>query len=706
MQGSSPGLIFRVMLVSCGLAGFPVAATASSYFSRALTGDYYSYGNAVGTTTDGGYIVAGAVTTAGGTYGWLAKLDGGGNTSWVREYGGGIGDHFNAVVQNPDGSFVCAGATGSSGAGSVDFWIVKVGADGGLIWERVYGGAGSDEVFSMQRTSDGGIVLFGDTLGWVSSPQQDPWLMKVDSNGVKQWELRYSGQTPGVGTAVRQTTDGGYILLGGLYSPDRVLVIKVGATGAIVFERIYEMAGLAGCWGILEMPDHGFFLAGATLNASLNGWCMRLNSSGGIVWQKIYGSSATDYLVAATSTTDGNIVVVGYTVSYGAGSHDGWLMKLGPNGNVIWSRTVGGGKQDYLSAVAPTSDGGVIAIGTEDGLGASGSGGLVVRCSSAGEIDSSCGALWQSQSVGSADTAAIANASNLSVSYLVPDSATGTGNTSQPSSSNYLLCGSPCAPIAASPPALPGGVVGSLYDQTIAASGGTPPYSYAISGGSPPPELLLDSATGRLSGTPGTPGSYSFMVTAIDAVGCTGSREYILEVSTTCSPPHITTQPVSATVTAGTQVLLSVGVSGTAPLNCQWYVGASGDTSNPVPGANSIVYQTPPITSTTSYWVRVENACGYENSLAATLTAGSVPVITSVKSKTAKPGSLATLYGSGFSTTLKNNTVYFGTKKAKISKAKSTSLKVIIPKKAPKGNLGVYVVVSGKASNVVQFLVK
>ncbi|RYY17393.1 MAG: hypothetical protein EOO36_09775, partial [Cytophagaceae bacterium] len=77
--------------------------------------------------------------------------------------------------------------------------------------------------------------------------------------------------------------------------------------------------------------------------------------------------------------------------------------------------------------------------------------------------------------------------------------------------------------IAVAPATLPNGTVGTAYSQTITAAGGTAPYSYAITAGALPSGLTL-SASGILSGTPTTPGSFTFTVTATDA--STGSGPY------------------------------------------------------------------------------------------------------------------------------------------------------------------------------------
>ena len=87
----------------------------------------------------------------------------------------------------------------------------------------------------------------------------------------------------------------------------------------------------------------------------------------------------------------------------------------------------------------------------------------------------------------------------------------------------------------------------------------------------------------------------------------------------TCTAPTITSQPTSRTITAGTSTTLSVGATGTAPLSYQWYTGSSGNTATPVVGGTGSSITVTPLT-TTSYWVRVANACGGANSATATVT--------------------------------------------------------------------------------------
>ncbi|MEA2416206.1 MAG: hypothetical protein QOI58_2863 [Thermoanaerobaculia bacterium] len=110
-----------------------------------------------------------------------------------------------------------------------------------------------------------------------------------------------------------------------------------------------------------------------------------------------------------------------------------------------------------------------------------------------------------------------------------------------------------------------------------------------------------------------------------------------------CTAPAITAQPQSMTIASGGSATLSVGASGTAPLSYQWYVGTSGNTGSPISGATTPSLTVTP-SSTTSYWVRVSNACGSANSGTATVTVQSNCTAPTIR---AQPGSGTIVGGQG-----------------------------------------------------------
>jgi lysophospholipase L1-like esterase len=86
-------------------------------------------------------------------------------------------------------------------------------------------------------------------------------------------------------------------------------------------------------------------------------------------------------------------------------------------------------------------------------------------------------------------------------------------------------------PVSVSPATLPAGQVGAAYNQVVSATGGTGPYSFAVTAGALPAGLVLNGASGVISGTPTNASTSAFTITATDALAATGNRAYSIAVA-------------------------------------------------------------------------------------------------------------------------------------------------------------------------------
>jgi hypothetical protein len=107
------------------------------------------------------------------------------------------------------------------------------------------------------------------------------------------------------------------------------------------------------------------------------------------------------------------------------------------------------------------------------------------------------------------------------------------------------------------PQILPVGTVGTLYSQTLAATGGQAPYTWSISGGNLPAGVTLSATTGVLSGTPTIGGNFSVSVQVVDNARLTGSRTFSLAIGVP-APPTATVTGVPASATAAQQITFGV----------------------------------------------------------------------------------------------------------------------------------------------------
>jgi Ig-like domain-containing protein len=115
-------------------------------------------------------------------------------------------------------------------------------------------------------------------------------------------------------------------------------------------------------------------------------------------------------------------------------------------------------------------------------------------------------------------------------------------------------------------------------------------------------------------------GSLAICLASFCLVSCGGSSSS----GPSTQGPTITNQPASETISGGQTANLSVAATGTGSLTYQWYQGSSGDTSTPA-GTNSSSFTSPPLNTSTSYWVKVRNSAGSTNSTTAVITVVTPP---------------------------------------------------------------------------------
>ncbi len=112
------------------------------------------------------------------------------------------------------------------------------------------------------------------------------------------------------------------------------------------------------------------------------------------------------------------------------------------------------------------------------------------------------------------------------------------------------------------------------------------------------------------------------------ATGVTGAAAGGMHSLITVARPWILAQPLEVGGIAGQANSLSVTVTGFPTLTYKWYRGQSGDTSQPIAGASSASYTTPPFTGDASYWLQITGPGGTSNSQTIRVVTATSPVIT------------------------------------------------------------------------------
>lgn len=352
-------------------------------------------------TTDGGYIVAGGTassasgdvtgTNKGNSDWWILRLDSSGNKLWDRLYGSTSNEYVHSLALTADGGCIISGRStstpntgdvmgGLSGIGNDNIWILKLDISGDIMWSKIYssningsGTTGTTEIgYSIKTTTDGGYVVAGivsGTGGNSTLPSRgavDFWILKLNTNGDIIWQQRYGGAGNDTAVSVQQTSDGGYIVGGNTFSTlsgdistatkggQDIWIIKLDNIGAIVWQKRYG-GSLSETLRNINQTTDGGFIVGIMTNSNNTGdvpankggndyWILKLNSSGDIVWNKLYGGSSADQLYNVIQTANSGFMIIGASTSSKSfdvtqtnhsTANDIWLLQLDANGNIV-----------------------------------------------------------------------------------------------------------------------------------------------------------------------------------------------------------------------------------------------------------------------------------------------------------------------------------------------------------------------------------
>jgi hypothetical protein len=277
-------------------------------------------------TSDGGCIVGGfsqsgisgnkTESSRGGRDYYVVKLDSNGQIEWQKTYGGSGMDVLYSILVLENNEYLLSGVSSSNisgdktenSKGGGDFWIIKINAAGSIIWQKTIGGNSADTPYSLVKVLDG-FVISGVSDSDISFDKtqnsrggSDYWLVKTDFEGNVIWDKTYGGDIDDFAFGLLSFSDErGFVLVGASYS---------------------------GVTGDKTVVNYGEY----------NGWIIRTDENGELLWQKGIGGTYLDLLSqvvelpdksillggGANSLVSGNLTVAGFN------SLDYWLVKLAP----------------------------------------------------------------------------------------------------------------------------------------------------------------------------------------------------------------------------------------------------------------------------------------------------------------------------------------------------------------------------------------
>jgi hypothetical protein len=349
---------------------------SSIMWSQTYGGIESEMGYSVVATSDGGYAIAGGAMFPSSSYDfWLVKTDRYGKVQWTQSYSGGKYDErAQSLVKSSDGGYAIAGFTASFGAGSYDFWLVKTDANGNMQWNRTYGGPDSEQAYSLVETSDGGYAIAGYT-GSFGAGSTDSWLVKIGANGNLQWNRTYGGTGDEYFYSLVVTSDGGYVLAGGTESSgaggEDFWLVRTDKFGNMQWNRTYGGTGNERARSLVVSSDGGYAIAGGAESfgaGKADFWLVKTDDSGTMIWNRTYGGADYESAQSLVKSSDGGYVLAGFIIArdaevYPFDTDDFWVIKTDGSGKLEWNQTYGGLGDQRAYSLVESSDGGYAIAG-------------------------------------------------------------------------------------------------------------------------------------------------------------------------------------------------------------------------------------------------------------------------------------------------------------------------------------------------------
>lgn len=275
-------------------------------------------------------------------------------TTFQKAYGGSGNERAHSIDLTSDGGYIIAGETTSFGAGNKDWFVMKIDANGVEQWSKTYGTSSVEDGFSItiKQTNDLGYILCGYTEGFGAGSYFDSFIIKIDNVGTIQWEKRIAGSSYDQFRDVIELSNGDFVLTGSgqSYSAGQMdaHVVKISSTGNLIWIKNLGTSSREHSQSIIELPGGNYLLSGTSNysdpgSSTANAYLSKIDHNGNFIFGRQYGlTSFYDDFNEIKLLSDGNILNIGETASYGVGNFDILLVKTDTSGNVIWSKTYGG----------------------------------------------------------------------------------------------------------------------------------------------------------------------------------------------------------------------------------------------------------------------------------------------------------------------------------------------------------------------------
>ncbi len=293
---------------------------------------------------------------------YIVKFNSSGNIEWQTMLGGTGYDYAYSARQTDDGGYIVAGWTNSTSVagpelikdyngGTNDCYIVKLDSSGNITWQTMIGGNGWDRAFVISKTDDNGFIIsgesdsttvYGPALKVGNQGYRDYYIVKMDSSGTIIWQTMLGGSGDDFSHMSLQTTDGGFIVEG--------------------YSASYSVYGS----GLIQGYQGGF-----------DYYILKLKPDGSINWHTKLGGGSADRAFRLAIVNNDEYIITGYVSSttvagppliynYHGGTYDCYVVKIDDSGNIVWQTMYGGTGTEGTASITQLKNGNYLLTCTTD----------------------------------------------------------------------------------------------------------------------------------------------------------------------------------------------------------------------------------------------------------------------------------------------------------------------------------------------------
>ena len=300
-------------------------------------------------TTDDGFLIVGQIRhtrdRARSFDMYLLKIDKQGKKIWSRAVGGREDEEAQAVIETDNG-YIVVGTTKSFGSDRSSIYATSFLKNGTLDWEKIF--YSSDDSYyygtGIVKTDSGYKIAGWENKMELFNSETYAYIVDIDKNGNQKQLKRYIGEDKDRIHDILKVDDG-YILVGETNELEDggfdAYIIKINESGGLVWEKIYGWEFDDRIHAITSAKD-GYILVGSTKSnrdKQSEVYVIKLNKEGKLLWQKTYGGRFDEEGFDVVSADDG-FVIAGYSESDTNGREDVYLIKIDEDGKLLWQKNV------------------------------------------------------------------------------------------------------------------------------------------------------------------------------------------------------------------------------------------------------------------------------------------------------------------------------------------------------------------------------